>query len=294
MLTSSDVLVKGFHQYISDGMSLCQSSKKYPRRDLTVQVDISKLEVSRIFTAAIKSVEAEYSNRQFDYYKIYLKHLLGETSDSIDISAILQKLENLKKTVDFRIDCTEFSDDCFVTNLLMRNEYISKSIKRSGVTVKLFHTYHEDRDVMVKTYVYDGECASLDDRMMACFKDEVLFQYYAANNLSKRDFISPDLYSWGSIRKYKFIGDKYLYKCLFLIMEYIPGLTLNQATYTTETMKTMYERVKIIDKKMISIGIHHNDLHGRNVIIPQKSPLPEVVILDFGEASFGPRKPLFR
>lgn len=265
----------------------------YPKRELTVRVDISMSEVSQLFTAAVKSVETEYSKRQFDYYKIYLKHLFGEASERIDISAILQKLEKFKKTVEFRIDSTEFTDDYFVRNLLTRNEYISKTNKRVGVTVKLFHTYHEGRDVMVKTYVYDGECPSLDDRMMACFKDEVLFQYYAANNLSRRDFISPDLYSWGRIRKYQFIGDKYFYKCLFLIMEYIPGLTLNQSTYTTETMKTMYERVKQIDKKMISTGIHHNDLHSSNVIIVEKSPLPEIVILDFGEASFGPRTPLF-
>ena len=152
---------------------------------------------------------------------------------------------------------------------------------------------------MVKTYVYDGECPSLDDRIMTTFKDEVLFQYYA--NRLKTSFISPEVYSWGQIRRYQFIGDKYFYKCLYLIMENIPGVTLANATYTGETMKCMYERVKKADVDMIAAGIHHNDLHGGNVILREtsddmcneKSPLPEIVILDFGEASFGPRKPLF-
>jgi len=106
-------------------------------------------------------------------------------------------------------------------------------------------------------------------------------------------------------------------------MEYIPGLTIKESTYTKETMRNMYDRVKEADREMIAAGIHHNDLHGGNVIVvdrpplpsfsgcneksplpsfsgcndrpplPEKSPLPEIIILDFGEASLGPRKPLF-
>jgi predicted unusual protein kinase regulating ubiquinone biosynthesis (AarF/ABC1/UbiB family) len=106
-------------------------------------------------------------------------------------------------------------------------------------------------------------------------------------------------------------------------MEYIPGLTIKESTYNTTTMKDIYERVQAADKAMIAAGIHHNDLHGGNVMIVErpkmcrevlvidgihineksllpdserceKSPLPEIVILDFGEASFGPRRPMYK
>ena len=68
---------------------------------------------------------------------------------------------------------------------------------------------------------------------------------------------------------------------------------MKEATYNTATMKTMYERVQQANAAMISAGIHHNDLHGGNVMVVA-SPHPEVVIIDFGEASFGPKKPLFK
>jgi hypothetical protein len=267
--------------------------KKYTKPNLTIRVDITTQEVSDTFREALRTAELEYSDRTYEYYKIYLKHMFGDDiADRIDISAIMRKLIKNREVVEYHISSTDYSEEYFVRQLLTRNQYVSKSTNRPGVTVKLFHTYRERRDIMVKTYVYDGECPSLDDRMMACFKDEVLFQYYA-NNQTKLDFISPEIYSWGSIRKYQYSNDNYQYKCLFIIMEYIPGLTLAKATYTTDTMKTMYERVKQINHKMISVGIHHNDLHSRNVMVVEKSPLPEVIILDFGEASFGPRKPLF-
>ena len=304
----------------------------YKRDDLSVCVSMEPTEVRETYNTAIKKAESEFEDRQYDYYKIYLKHMFGPNTNA-PIEKIVEKLNAFRETVDFRMEYGEYSEELFVRNLITRNNYVSKSTRRPGVTVKLFHTYWNGRDVMVKTYIYDGECPSLDDRMMACFKDEVLFQYYA--NRIQTKFISPELYSWGKIRKYQFIGDKYFYKCLYLVMEYITGLTIKESTYTKETMRCMYERVKEVDRNMISAGIHHNDLHGGNVIVvdrpplpsysgcndrpplpsysgcndrpplpsysgrndrpplPENSPLPEIIILDFGEASLGPRKPLF-
>lgn len=263
----------------------------YKRTDLSVRVDMLPDEIRGIYNAALKQAETEYTDAQYQYYKMYLKNMFGpNTTAPIDV--IVQKLNEFRRTVDMHMVCTEYTEEMFVRNLITQNNYVSKSNRRPGVTVKLFHSLLHGRDVMVKTYIYDGECPSLDDRTMACFKDEVLFQYYA--NKIQVGFISPELYSWGQIKKYQFIGDKYIYKCLFLIMEYIPGLTIKESTYTKETMRTMYEKVKKADQTMMAAGIHHNDLHGGNVIVVEKSPLPEVVILDFGEASFGPRKPLYK
>lgn len=274
----------------------------YKRDDLTVNVSMSPHEVQHIYNNALRKSESEFADIQYDYYKIYLKHMFGPNTNA-PIDQIVEKLNAFRQTVENRISCSEHTEEMFVRNLITRNDYVSKSNRRPDVTVKLFHSILHGRDVMVKTYIYDGECPSLDDRMMACFKDEVLFQYYT--NRIQTKFISPELYSWGKIRKYEFIGNRYLYKCLYLIMEYIPGLTIKETLYTKETMCSMYERVREADREMIAAGIHHNDLHGGNVMVFDRSnmstsygrnddsPLPEIVILDFGEASFGPRKPLF-
>jgi hypothetical protein len=265
--------------------------RSYKRDDLSVRVDMTPHEIHGIYNAALKQTETEFIDTRYDYYENYLKHLFGPNTNA-PIDVIVQKLNDFRKTVDMHMICTEYTEEMFVRNLITRNNYVSKSNRRPGVTVKLFHSLLHGRDVMVKTYIYDGECPSLDDRMMACFKDEVLFQYYA--NRIKVGFISPELHSWGQIKKYQFIGDDYIYKCLFLIMEYIPGLTIKESTYTKETMRSMYEKVKEAERTMMAAGIHHNDLHGGNIMVVEKSPLPDVVILDFGEASFGPRKPLYK
>ena len=262
----------------------------YKRDDLSVRVDMTHHEIHGRYNAAVKLAEIEFMDTRYNYYKIYLKHLFGPNTNA-PIDVIFKKLNDFRKTVDMHMSCTEYTEEMFIRNLITRNNYVSKSNRRPGVTVKLFRSLLHGRDVMVKTYIYDGECLSLDDRMMECFKDEVLFQYYA--NRIKVGFISPELYSWGQIKKYQFIGDEYIYKCLFLIMEYIPGLTIKESTYTKETMRSMYEKVKEVDRTMMAAGIHHNDLHGGNIMVVEKSPLPEIVIIDFGEASFGPRKPLF-
>ena len=88
-------------------------------------------------------------------------------------------------------------------------------------------------------------------------------------------------------------------------MEYIPFVTLKEAVYSTEHMRNIYERVEQIDTELSSHLLHHNDLHSRNIMVSlsgdksplptgDKSPYPEIVILDFGEASLGPTKPLFQ
>jgi serine/threonine protein kinase len=120
------------------------------------------------------------------------------------------------------------------------------------------------------------------------FQNEALFQLYA--NQLNIDFISPELYSWGIVDKYCFPDDLYRYKCLYLIMEYIPHITLKEASFTPDHIKQIYERVANIDNDMKASLLHHNDLHSGNIMVTDTSPLPEIVILDFGEASYGPRK----
>lgn len=254
------------------------------KRDLEIRVDISSDEVSSCFKRAIKTVR----HLGFEYYKIYLKHLVGL---NVDVDSIMRKLSRLKESIEYRISCTDYCDERLAKNLLDSNQYFSKSTRRPGVIVKLFKTQYNRGTAIVKTYVYDPKCASLKDRVESNFVDEALFQLYAGSLNKTLDFISPELYSWGKLRAYIYPGDNYVYKCMFLIMEYIPNITLDRAMFTTENIKKIYQKVGEVDKKLSGHMLHHNDLHGGNIMV--RSPFPEIVILDFGEAGFGTTKPLF-
>jgi len=269
-----------------------KSSTKNPKQ-LTVDVNMSDKDVDYYFNHAVFLAKKDIENKRWDYYKIYLKHIYKDRQ--VNVVNIMNKLDRLREMVECRISDTDSTEEFFVRNLLYRNEYVSKTTKRPGVTVKLFHTYRDYRDVMVKVYIFDPNCPSLKSSIEANFENEATFQLYANQLYKKLDFISPELYSWGQIRKIAFDDNGYHYKCLFLIMEYIEGLTLREATYSTQNMEYIYDKVIKINKSLSGELLHHNDLHGGNIIVRQteKSPLPEVIVLDFGEASLGPRKPLF-
>ncbi|NBU73789.1 MAG: hypothetical protein EBS30_00950 [Planctomycetes bacterium] len=124
------------------------------------------------------------------------------------------------------------------------------------------------------------------------FQNEVVFQNYARQMNKPLDFISPDIYSIGKIRSYKYSpidDDSPDYRCLFIIMEHIPGVILKNAIYSAENMKDIYERVDEINGKMKSVLLHHNDLHSSNIILSENgSSTPDICIIDFGEAACGP------
>lgn len=266
--------------------------------NLTIDVDIDTNEVKENFRKALKAVQHEYSKNRYDYYDIYIQHLLG-LRPTTSMSAIMERLDDYRKKIQYKLFVTCSMEQHTVRTLLRKNKYMSKKISPLGATVKLFRTMYKTYDAIVKTYVYDPNCLSLKYNVTQSFEDEVVFQCYA-NNISRRlDFICPELYSWGKISNFQFEDDGYEYCCLFIIMKYIPGLTLAQSTYNQETMKNIYEKVENANRAMISEGIYHNDLHRNNIIISDNSPsdnspLPEIVILDFGEASIGPKKPLFQ
>jgi len=259
-------------------------------KNLTIVVEYDASETRLIFSKALKESKNTSAEREHIYYKTYIKHLFGGEYP-LGIATILEKLEDMRETVQYRLENTEQSEVRLVGRLLDSNNYMSKNNSRPGVSVKLFRSFYTSDNAIIKVYVYDPKCASVAYSVESNFMNEALFQLYANRLHGKIDFISPHLYSWGQVRSYKYPGDNYEYKCLFLIMEEIPHLTLSRAMYTAENMRHIYARVEQIHYDLVKLGVHHNDLHGGNIVV--KSPLPEIVLLDFGEASFGPRKPLF-
>jgi hypothetical protein len=222
-----------------------------------------------------------------------VKHLFPQRDD-IPFEKMINSLKSLKQTVDFRLSMPDISEQMLVRRLLYQNNYISKNTSRSGLIVKLFHTYFQNRDVIVKTYLYDPNFASLHYTLKINFVNEAVFQLYSQNFHGKIPVITPELYSWGVISIDQLKQNKHIFECRFLIMEYIPHIILKEATFTPDHICNIYERVKGIDEKMKGELLHHNDLHGGNIMVTNDSPLPDIVILDFGESSLGPRQPLYR
>lgn len=268
--------------------------RKWPLRELSVNVDMPFDEIAECYSRACQKAKNEIECRRWDYYQVYLKHLFNRPVSSTALPNILKKLEKLREIVECRISNTLMTDARFVSGLIERNKYISKSTKRPGIIVKLFHTYFEGRDVLVKVYLFDPKCQSMLESIQANFENEATFQLYASQ-LSSVDFISPELYSFGQLRRILLKDSRYEYRCYFLIMEYMEGIVLKEATYSTENMRHIYERVAKINESLSGHLLHHNDLHSRNVMVRDipDSPLPEIILVDFGEASLGPTKPLF-
>ena len=287
-------------------------------KGLSVRVDMRSNEVKTIYTEAIRMAKFEAADNN-GYYKAYLRQMVPDYETQYD--KIIPILKTLKNDIQDRMGNPDYREVLLVNQLIKENKYIGKNTRRPGLIVKMFHTYYKDREVFIKVYLYDPKCESYRSSFTENFKNEIMFQSYATQLRDFIDFISPELYSWGKIRKFVFDKDGYPFECLYIIMEYIPFVTLKEAVYSTEQMRHIYERVIIIDSELSSHMLHHNDLHSGNIMVSNgdkssgdkssgdkssgdkssgdkssgdKSPYPEIVIFDFGEASLGPTKPLFK
>ena len=271
--------------------------KKYYRRrnpkNITVRVNIPKKEHNDSVQEMVEYVRnANKPKKNIEYYKSYLKNILDSKYHTNDIDTIISSLEHERNYVKAKMSFSLMSEKQLVKELMKQNQYFSKNISRPGVIVKLFKTIltNSEKEVIIKVYLYDHHCKSVKYSVEESITNEIVFQRYAKKMNSKLDFISPELYSFGEIHNYIAYEDGPYYKCMFLIMEYIPCIALKNAMYNSETMKTIYERVNEIDYGMKSNLLHHNDLHSSNILVSDhniKSPYPEICIIDFGEADYG-------
>jgi len=263
------------------------ATKNYKK--LTVNVRISDKEVNDCFNTACKPMRNEIiSNR---YYASYLKHILGEDYEADHLEEIFTKLDFMKEYVNYCLLVGNPKDKDIVINSMKENNYFSKNTSRPGVTIKLFPIEYNGKLSVVKTYMYDGHSKSLRWSLEENIKNEILFQNYARTLNKTFDFISPELYAWGEIRRYQPFENSYRYKVMYLIMEYIPYMELKNCQ--SENITQIYNKVCSIDTNLKKKILHHNDLHSSNILVSANSPLPEVCIIDFGEASYGPRRQIY-
>jgi serine/threonine protein kinase len=270
-------------------------------KQLFVRVDISKKEHEEVLQEMKEYVRKENRpKKNVEYYKRYLKHLFDRDLETSEVEHIVTTLENARNYVKGKMSFPLMSEKNWVRELLKQNQYFSRSISRPGVIVKLFKTnglVDPEKEVIVKVYLYDNHCKSVLYSVEESILNEIVFQKYARTLNRTLDFISPELYSYGEIMNYLPYQGAPFYKCQFLIMEYIPHITLKNALYNAETMKHIYERVDAIDSNLKMHLLHHNDLHDSNILVNATnptSPYPEICLIDFGEADYGTTKSLQR
>ena len=258
-------------------------------KNLTVEVNISDEEFNKCFNENVKSISNNMISTKC--YNSYLKHILGVDYETVVIHEIFTTLDFMKEYVNFRLSMLNREDVAIVKTALQTNNYFSKNTTRNGAIVKLFPVQYNGKLSVVKTYMYDGDCESIKWSLEQNIKNEILFQNYAKTLNKQFDFVSPELYTWGIIRKYApVIDEPVYYKVMYLIMEYIPFMTLKEAEHLSFQTHDIYQRIDMMDIELKKNLLFHNDLHSSNILVSTRSPLPEICILDFGEAYCGPRK----
>jgi len=257
------------------------------KRPPAIRVNMCQVEVSMRFKEALRVSEKTQKSSQDNYYKTYLKHLFGSCKK---IHEKMKVIQGFRERVSSRLIAPQHLDKIFVRKILNDNAYFYKSV-RSGVVTKLFHTQYNHGDVIIKAYIYDQHCLYVSSMVEENFYDEVTFQLYANTLNDGLDFISPKIYSWGKICRYKYPSTNCWFSCLYIIMEYIPHLTMNQSGTSNQSIKDMYIKVGELNGQLIQNMVHHNDLNRNNIMIEPVSN--KIVLIDFGESKMGPTKPLF-
>ena len=259
-------------------------------KGLSVRVDMSYDEVSCLYNKAIAIATVENAKKKFDYYKTYLRQMIPSAEED-RYDRIVASLKTVRIDVEGRMNKPYSQEVLLVDRLIRENKYVSKNTKRPGLIVKLFHTECYGQDVFVKVYLYDPYCPSYNYSFTENFINEVIFQSYAKQLNVSVDFISPELYSWGRIKRFTFDDEDYEFECLFMIMEYLPFVTLKEAVYSTEQMRHIYERVEQIDTELSSHLLHHNDLHRGNIMVSDNKSNGNKSPKTVGDKSNGNKSP---
>ena len=257
------------------------------KRPPCIRVNICDVENSFCFKDALTHAEKTNKTLHYDYYKIYLKHMFGSCKK---VQEKVKAIQELREVVSSKIILPSQIDKVFVRKTLNDNAYFYKSW-HPGVIVKLFRTVYNADNVIIKAYIYDQHCDFVTSMIEERFRDEVAFQRYANQLHDKVDFISPKVYSWGKICRYKYPGKNCWFSCLYIIMEDMPHLTVKECNFSKETMKQMYKKVNELNDALTQEMLCHNDLNNGNIMIEPVSG--KVILIDYGETRIGPTTPLF-
>jgi len=232
-------------------------------------------EVIDIFYKEVLKEETNSIFKNVNYFRSYLKCFYDYEISEIEMERILITIQNIRNSV--KIDHAFFSskDGYKVLNIIKSsNAFYSKKTK--DTIVSLYKIEHMGKPAIVKMYEYHPRYIFSKCLLEHRVENEIVFQKYAETLNDDCDFISPQIYSYGTVSK-PLKPDIPETKILFIIMEYIPGISLKCIDFRPDVCKQIYE----IDRRLKRRMLNHNDITSSNIIVSEKDGL---VLLDYGES----------
>jgi thiamine kinase-like enzyme len=257
---------------INEKTNSLHTKRKKP--NLTIDTNIDDKIVGYNYKKAIAKSSEGSNNVQ--YFRSYLKHFYSCEKSEEEIERILETIKQIRNSVKKDFETLSSLYKRRILDLLKYEKCFYKK-STSDFIVKLYKMNHNGKPAVVKMYLFYPEylCTKyiLEDR----FETEVIFSIYAKKINEKCDFVSPDIYAFGSVSLFE--NECIEMKYLFIIMEFIEGISLKHSNFTPEVCTKIYE----IKNKLSCELLSHNDLHPRNMMIDSSK---NIVVLDYGESSY--------
>jgi len=265
-------------------------------------------DIKENYSKVLRDIEYDYYP-DYEYFRPYLKHFCDVKLSKDDMCSIQYTISELYRTVRNHISGPK---QMIITPLNVIKTMVTENpmclhTKHAGLKVKLYriHTlpYSNKRhNFILKIYLFENKKYAIhsdtsymySEMIKTNIMNEIVFQKYA-EKLQKYefDFIVPEIYDYGSCNYKDITEDGKVYRCYYILMEYIEGITLKEALLSKgyEEMYEVVEKVKKIDHMFKTNMLHHNDMHSNNVLVlpTENNGTSRVAIIDYGEAAYGPR-----
>ena len=261
---SSKVIVNADEEYIPK-----REKKKY-----TINTNLHQELIDMNFKRVLRNIDDANSKNVNDYIS-YLQHFHDHTMSEQEINEILKRIQTIKYSVknDFLYFSHHYEKEILYQIRNTQHFYVKRN---QDYSVFLYKINIMNIDYILKIYKYYPEYTFSQYLLEWRFENEVIFQKYANSLNQKLDFISPNIHSFGKISVPP-NEDDLCVNYLFIMMDYISGLTLKHSEFRPHLCKKIYE----IDQNLKKHLLNHNDLHSNNIMITEKDDL---VLLDYGES----------
>ena len=249
-----------------------------PKKTYQINTNINIDMVDSCFKKIVQK-EKEENERKVEYFRSYLKCFYNCEKTEDEIERMLDIIQDIRKSVKYEFPIYSSIYGKKVLDVI-NNTRSFYTKKRKDIVVSLYKMEYCGKPAVVKIYEYYPKFIFSNYLLEYRFENEVVFQKYAQSLNSVYDFISPKIYCFGSVdyESLSKIIDSVEKKYLFLIMEYIPGLSVKNMDFRPDFCKQIYE----IDQKLKTRLLSHNDISPRNILVSEKD---DVVLLDYGESS---------
>jgi len=229
-----------------------------------------------IFFKEVLKKEANLMKMNVDYFRSYLKYFYDYEISKEEMERILKTIQEIRKNVKNEYAFFSSKDKNIILNLLETEDYYYKKTTKD-TNVFLYKMNYLGKTTVVKLFEYFPKYVFSKYIIENQFETEVVFQKYAESLNTECDFISPKIYSFGTVSKPRTL-DFPETKYLFIIMEYMEGISLKHAEFRPNVCKQIYE----IDQQLKKRFLSHNDMKSRNIILSEKDDL---IVLDYGEST---------